>query len=127
MRLADEILALDDLKHEKVYVPQWKREITVREMTAAERQQFLEIAKDQGEKHRAEAWLVALLCVDDAGEKIFTALDVEALMKKNAKSLDALSKKILELNAIGDDAVEEVKKSSEETTSADSSTNLRLA
>lgn len=126
-KLADEILALDDIQKERVYIKEWKRDIYVREMTGQERQEFLSLARDEKQHARAEAFLIALVACDETGEKIFSMDQVDALQKKNAKALDALGKVILALNKIGDDAVEAEKKDSEPTQSTDSTSSLRLA
>lgn len=111
-KLGDEILALDDLKKERVHVQQWDLDVYVREMSGAERQEFLKIARDEKQHARAEAWLVALVAEDSNGEKIFTIDQVDSLMQKNAKALDILGKVILALNKIGDEAIETEKKDS---------------
>lgn len=126
-KLADEILGTDDLKRERVHVKEWGRDIYVREMTGQERQEFLRIARDEKQHGKAEAFIIALVACDEDGEKIFSMDQVDALQRKNAKALDTLGKKILELNKIGDDAIEAEKKDSSPTPNTDSSTNLRLA
>lgn len=104
---ADDILDSDDIRSEPVFVEQWQKTIYIREMTGAERQQFLQLVQKSNQTANAEAWLIAMVACDEKGEKIFTLDQVDRLLTKNAKALDKLGKKILEMNKIGGEEVVE--------------------
>jgi hypothetical protein len=64
------------------------------------------VEKDSVEK------LVALCCVDENGEKLFSPDDVKKLRKKSASALGRVTEKAKQLSGLGDESVEEAKKNS---------------
>lgn len=110
------ILGADDLKHEDVDVPAWGGSVRVRTMTGQERDEFrAAIATDEGGTPvgKFAAALLVVTVVDEAGARLFSAADMDALQKKSAASLDAPATVAMRLNGLGGVAVEEAVKNSE--------------
>lgn len=106
------ILDADDLKHEDVEVPQWGGSVRVRVMTGSERDEFRSaIASDEGgiPVGKFSAALLVATCIDEAGARLFTLEDMEALQEKSAASLDAPASVAMRINGLGGSAVAEAK------------------
>lgn len=101
----DSILKAQDVATKDVQVAAWGGSIRVRSMTVAERNEFARRASG-AEAASTSAWLVSILAVDDAGKALFTPDDVKALEGRSFKALDAVVNAILEVNGIGEKAVE---------------------
>jgi len=119
------ILAAVDLKTEDVHVPAWGGTVRIRTMTGQERDEFrASIAATEGEAGvpigKFSAALLVAACVDEAGERLFTAGDMAALQAKAAASLDAPAAVAMRLNGLGAGAVEAAEKNSVSGQSADS-------
>lgn len=112
----EQILAAQDLKSEVVAVPEWGGEVRLRSMTGADRdayEQSLVEARGEGEARRlanVRARLVAFCAVDEAGARLFSEADVEALGAKSAAALDRLFEACTRLNRIGASDVEALAK-----------------
>ncbi|MDH6185481.1 hypothetical protein [Polaromonas sp. CG_23.6] len=106
------ILGAHDLKHEDVNVPAWGGTVRVRAMTGQERDEFrTSISTEEGGVpvgKFAAALLVATL-TDEAGARLFSAADIDALQKKSAASLDAPAAVAMRLNGLGGAAIAEAK------------------
>jgi hypothetical protein len=129
MKLLDKssILAASDLRHEDVSVPAWGGSVRVRTMTGAERDEFrTAISTDEGGVPigKFAAALLAACLVNEAGERLFSEADIDALQKKSAASLDAPAAVAMRLNGLGGQAVEEAVKNSEADQNADSGSGL---
>jgi hypothetical protein len=87
------LLAGDDLATADVYVPEWKRTVRLRQMTAAEAVQL-------GEAPRADSLplICALSIVDEHGKKIIK--DHKKLVGKSAAALSRIQEAALKLNAL---------------------------
>jgi len=87
-----QILAAPDLVTEDVPVPEWGGTVRVRAITAADRDAFETSVVGDGKGKRnltnLRARLVALAIVDEAGQRVFAAEDVEALGNKSGAALD---------------------------------------
>lgn len=113
MGLAEEILSLDDRKVVEVEVPEWGgRKLRLMEMSAADRDAYeisnLEARQQKQPRRNIRARLVALCLVDDAGKRVFSDEQVEALGAKSAKVLDRLFWKARELNVLDEEQVKDV-------------------
>lgn len=112
MKLRDKILGADDLRKEKIHVPEWGTDIWIREMTGSERDQYeasLIDKKDMPTKDKLgnmRAELVVLTAVDEKGERIFSDTDLELVGAKNAKALTRLAETAQLINAITDEQLE---------------------
>jgi len=106
------ILGAADLKHEDVRVKSWGGTVRIRSMTGQERDEFrTAISTEEGGVpvgKFAAALLVATI-VDESGNRLFTAEDMDALQKKSAASLDAPAAVAMRLNGLGGQAIEEAK------------------
>lgn len=116
MGLRDDILNSHDLPTEKVHIPEWNLDVWVRSMTGLERDLYeADLLEDKDksikEKLRNMRAKLAVLCtVDENGERVFDESDVEELGKKSAKALDRIFNAIQILNALGDEAIEDIAK-----------------
>ena len=85
----EQILASQDLKKERVPVPEWGGDVFVRVMTGTERDAFEEtIFKGGGSNIGTRARLAALTMIDEKGQRLFTDEDVQVLGEKSAPALD---------------------------------------
>jgi hypothetical protein len=126
MLTREAILSADDLKSECVSVPEWGGEVTVRELTATDRDEFeASVVTTNGTKvsydaKNMTAKLVALSIVDDAGARMFSDADIHALGRKSAGALKRVFNVAQKLSRIGEDELEELGKGLKETASGDS-------
>lgn len=100
MLTREQILATTDLRTETVEVPEWGGAIRIREMSARRRSEFEKLAAEQGDDY-AVAWLVAESCVDEAGQRVFTQEDLEALREKSAAALLRVFHAAAQINNLG--------------------------
>jgi len=116
MLTRDQILSADDLKRETVAVPEWGGDVIVRTMTGTERDAFE--ASLQGGKGgklnlaNIRARLVSRTAVDDAGARLFTEADIEAVGGKSAAALDRCFAVAQRLNGLSAKDVEDLGKNS---------------
>ena len=112
--LRDQILAADDLPRREVETAEWAPfgvpTVFVRGLTAAERDDYeqglTERTPQGGVRAKAtqrnlRASFVARVVVDEAGDRVFSDKDVEALGKKNAAVIDRLWDVGRELSGMG--------------------------
>lgn len=94
-----------------VPVPEWGGEVHVRVMTGAERDAF-EIATvpPLGSLRNVRARLIVACACDERGTRLFEDGDVEAVGALDARALDRVFRAARELNALGPDQVEAIKK-----------------
>jgi len=122
-----DVLAAADLAHEDVPVPAWGGSVRVRMMTGTERDEFRQIAaqyEDGIPPARFAAALLALSCVDEDGERMFTLDDLEALEGKSAGSVDIPAAVSMRLNGFGAQAMAAAEKNSASGQSDDSGSAL---
>lgn len=107
-----DVLGADDLKRERVAVPEWGGDLFIRTLTGAERDEFdllgwraVEEAKARGEdpkfvtSRNVMARLVAFAACDETGKRLFSVEDVEALGAKSGAALERVYKAADRLNA----------------------------
>lgn len=110
----DAMLAADDLRQEKVEVPEWGGYVYVRMMGGTERDAFeAEHLKDPAKDLRARI-AVHTVC-DEQGVLCFTPSDVVAVGKKNAAALDRIFSVAIRLNRLSKKDIEELGNVSEPT------------
>lgn len=125
----EQILSADDLPRTRVEVPEWAPPGTtpedafvfVRTFSGSDREWydnwFLSHAVD-GELPRGEkvsnvaAMLCSLTLCDEAGNKLFTPADIEALGAKNGAALERCFKVALSQNRLSKKSVEDAEKNS---------------
>ena len=110
----DDILQINDLLTEEVYVPEWGAWIRVRALTGAERDAFEQsIVEQRGKDTRMNlrnirAKLVAMCVVDEEGNRVFRDEDAELLGKKSAAALNRLFEVAQRLSGLRPEDVEEL-------------------
>jgi hypothetical protein len=114
----EDILGMEDLQRERIYIPEWKGTVIVRGLTTAERDDFeSQIFTGEGKNRKFNAKdlrskLLSFSICNEAGERIFSDSDVEKLGKRSARATDKLFAKAQELSGIGEKDVEELLKNS---------------
>ena len=111
-----EILSADDLRSERVKVPEWGGEIIVKALNGEQRDQWeASIVTRQGddviiESKNLRAKLVAICVVDENDKPLFTEADVEALGKKSAAALDRVVDVAKSISKIADGDLDDLGK-----------------
>lgn len=124
----EQILSAQDVTTKVVDVPEWGGQVTVKTMSAAERDEYeqsIMVRGDDGnftpDLTNARAKLAAKTMVNANGKLLFpNPEDVKALGKKCASALERVCKAARELNKLREEDVEEEKKPSSVMTSDDS-------
>jgi len=126
----DQIFAIDDIKIEKVNIPEWGGEVWVKGFTGAERDAFeisiMEFREGKKPKlvlENMRAKLCVMTVCDEKGNRIFKDGDIPALGKKAAKALSVIFDKAQELNGLSDEDVEKLSKNSESAPAEDSTSD----
>ena len=111
MLTREQILAHDDLKRETVDVPEWGGSVIVQTMTGADRDAFEAsiVSGGKPDMRNMRAKLAAACIVNEAGERLFSVVDVEALGAKSAGALERIVRVAQRLNRLGDAQLEELK------------------
>jgi hypothetical protein len=125
----EQILAVQDLTIEEVYVPQWGGSVRIRSLTALQRGR-LEVSTLERKGRDADqnlimlrARMVALSIVDESGTRVFSERDVESLNDKSASALETVFKAAMRLSGLSKEDVDELTKNSESAPSAASSSS----
>lgn len=106
-----EILEFNDLKQEKLSVPEWGGDVFIRIMTGIERDKFEEWAASSGKSLQGIRARIASMClVDETGKNLFDEGDIEALGKKSAAALERVVAAAQKLNAVSEEDVKELAK-----------------
>jgi len=114
-----EILSIRDIRTETVFVPEWGGAVKIKALTGKERDAwetalFQIDGKDvKMNKENLRAKLVALTVVDEAGQRLFTEADVEALGSKSASALDRVYQASQKLSGLTPDDIKEMEKNLE--------------
>jgi hypothetical protein len=108
----EQILAAEDLRREKVSVPEWGGDVFVKAMTGLERDSFEMslIGVDRKAYLLGARGKLAVRCiVDEHGSRLFNDDDFDHLSAKSASALDRVGRVAQRLNGIGDQELEELK------------------
>lgn len=109
----EQILSFDDLRKEKLSVPEWGGDVFIRVMNGIERDAYEEWASSAGKSLKGIRGRLAALClVNEAGERLFSDEDVDALGKKSAAALERVVTAAMKLNAVTSEDVKELEKNS---------------
>jgi hypothetical protein len=114
MLTREQILQANDLPTQEVPVPEWGGSVLVRGLTGKERDEFeMSMIQMTGPSvelrmQNARARLVALGCIDEQGNRLFTAKDVEALSRKSGAALDRVYSAIQKLSGLSADDMKEL-------------------
>lgn len=112
----EQILAAQDIRIEKLHVPEWGGDVHVKALTAAERDAYemsiLEVGSNGRVKkvrlERVRLNLVSASLVDADGKQLFSTREVEALGKKSAAAINRIVEKAQQLSGVSDDDIEEL-------------------
>ena len=119
-----QILEIDDIRFEEVFVPQWNGTVRVKVMTGTERDSYetslYEFKPGDGNKQGQlklnredmRAKLLARVIVDEKNKRLFTDADIRALGAKSADALDVLFEVAQRLNGLAKGDLEKAEKNS---------------
>lgn len=122
----DDILGVTDLRYENVPVPEWGGSVRVRGLRASERDEYEASMVQQRGKDvsvnikNIRAGLVARVCVNEKGERLFTEGDIALLGQKSAAALERVYEVAARLSTIDQTAVEAMAGNSASGRSAES-------
>lgn len=117
----DQIFAADDIKSERVAVPEWGGDVLVRGLTGAQRDAWessLTVRKGKimvPNMTNFRARLVVMCVVDETGKPVFHQGDVDQLAGKSGAALDRLYDVAARLSGITEGDVEDLAKNSPTT------------
>lgn len=100
-------------KVEKIQVPEWGGEVFIRPLSGRARDAFAgasKEAKDTLGYSRLLAGVVIASVVDQDGNALLKAEDAENLIGMDARTLDALSKAIMKVSGLTEEAADAAKK-----------------
>ena len=131
---AADILDADDIKTQRVPVPEWGGDVLVKTLTGKERDAFESTIVDMKLKGKDRqvnlenfrAKLVIASLVDEAGNKLFSPKQLEQLAQKSAAALHRCFKVAQEMSGFGEDDVEELTSEMGKDQSSDSGTDSQL-
>jgi hypothetical protein len=106
------ILAADDVRKEKIAVPEWGGDVFLRVLTGTDRDRFEESYADQKMKAFRIRFLLLALC-DEGGERLFSDDEADILGKKSSVVINRLFEAGWKLNAFTQEAVDALGEDSE--------------
>src|SRR5690606_39217406 len=102
--LRERILSAQDIRSERVHVPEWDVEVEVRSMTGAQRAAVLKGGTGaDGEIDLERLYPILLIETTydpESGERIFNPADRDALNAKNSGALERIAKVAMRLSGI---------------------------
>ena len=115
MLTKENILDANDLPIQEVSVPEWNGSVRLKTMSGKERDVFEGIIQKQKKGQLIDltglkAMLLSLTIIDEAGFLLFSEADLEKLNGKSSKAINDLFEIATEMNGIGEEAVEELRK-----------------
>ena len=108
------IFAADDIKTERVPIPEWGGDVMVRGLTGRQRDAWEQsMTVRRGKKVEMDmrdfrARLAVLCVVDETGQLVFHEGDIDALAGKSGSALDKIYTAAAKLSGISDDDVKEL-------------------
>lgn len=112
-----DIFSCKDLPVTSVEVPEWGGQLFVRKISAGE---VVDLSKINEDAEKVVVRGVILFACDADGIRVFEAEDEEMLLAKCPEALNRVFQAGLKVNGFGSDAIEDLKKNSEETDTFDS-------
>jgi hypothetical protein len=110
----DQILAINDIKTQELFIPDWDSWVRVRTMSGAEYDRYQKSILIGKGKNRdvnlmnARAKLVALTVVDENGQRVFTDSQINALGQKSSAAIGLIFDLATDLAGITEEDVEEL-------------------
>jgi hypothetical protein len=115
-KLKDKIKTSQDVRAEKVPIPEWDVTIEVRTMKAIDRARLLKNcvdAKGAVIREKFQAGLIIASCFDpETGEKIFSDDDYDLVMDKSAGPVEYLSGIAMRISGLNRETMETAEKNS---------------
>ena len=106
------ILAADDVRKEKIAVPEWGGDVFLRVLTGTDRDRFEESYSEQKMKAFRIRFLLLALC-DEAGKRLFNDDEAGILGDKSSVVINRLFEAGWKLNAFTQEAVDALGEDSE--------------
>ena len=107
--LRSRILAADDIKIEKVAIPEWGGDYYIKIISGTDRDAFEDSYTEQKMKAFRVRFLVLCLC-DEGGSRIFKDEDAAELGKKSSVVINRVFEAAWKINAFTPEAVENLGK-----------------
>lgn len=105
------ILSAEDIKIEKVDVPEWGGFVYIKTMSGTARDAFeAEMLNVKKEDRNIRAAMAAHTVCDESGELLFSEQDIVKLGKKSSAALDRILEVSQRLSGLSNDDVEELEK-----------------
>lgn len=123
MSLREDILAIRDVRTQKLTVPEWNKEVWLRTISGAERDRIDASVRDKSNPASLvnfRARFAVMVLSDEQGNRIFTDADAIEIGKKSQSALDRILTAGLQLNGMAENDVDDLEKKSETGPSADS-------
>lgn len=114
--LKEKIQAAQDVKSERIEVPEWGVALEIRTMKAIDRARLLRTCMDDkgsviGEKF--QAGLIIASCFDpETGEKVFSEDDYDLLMEKSAGAIEHLAGLAMNISGLNRESLSAAEKNS---------------
>jgi hypothetical protein len=125
----DEILKADDIKTERVDVPEWGGTVIVKSLTGRQRDEFEGSMIEQRGRRAVmntanmRAKLVAWSVVDETGERLFNNGDIPDLGEHSAAAVNRIYNVAAKLSGLSDEDVDEMVGKSERSPGSSSSSH----
>ena len=118
----DDILKVQDIKIEKVHVPEWGGDVYVKGMSANARDEWEDfiIKARSGSLRGTRAKLCSLSICDENGKLLFSQKDMEALGEKSSAALQRVFNLAQDISKIENDAVQGLAEGLQENPTGDS-------
>jgi hypothetical protein len=125
----DEILKADDMKTERVDVPEWGGTVIVKSLSGRQRDEFegsmIEQRRGKAVMNTANmrAKLVAWSVVDETGDRLFTNGDITDLGEHSASAVNRIYTVAAKMSGLSDEDVDEMVGKSERSPGSSSSSH----
>lgn len=103
----ESILGSVDFEIHKIEVPKWGGEVCIRPFTAKLKDKIEQLNQKPDLKVSARGVALAGSICDENGKLLFSDLDIEAISQKDGASVDIVLAKILKVNGITEEELEE--------------------
>jgi hypothetical protein len=113
------ILNCQDIKVEKVDVPEWGDFVYVRTISSRAQDEWIESVRGKLDTNATAKYLTMCIC-DEAGKLLFSPNDAEALGSRAARANNALFKVASRLNGLSSEDAKELEKNLSKTQDAGS-------
>ena len=111
----EQILKANDLPIREVDVPEWNGSVRMQTLSGKDRDSFEDTIQKRKtgqliELKGLKVMLLSLTVIDEAGALMFSEADLVKLNEKSSKAINNLFEVATEMNGIGEEAVEELRK-----------------